>query len=155
MNEYRGMLERMRSGAAAVILCVASCAYAPHFADSGLTGAVIAGGGAELNPIGFPGVVVAKIGMEALALQKKSEGDKRGCFEIASAARMGSWIGTGATAGGLVAGPIGMGFGALVALVAGQDAAIDSAVLTCYGFRISGGRIVQTSEIIGFHDRSE
>ena len=111
------------------------CAAAPHVADTGLSGAVIAAGGVELNPLGFPGVVVAKIAAEGSAEFYRQSGDRYTCARVAGAARLGSWVGTGATLGGLAGGPIGMATGALFALLAGEQSARNSALATCYSPR--------------------
>lgn len=121
-------------------LLATSCAYAPHIADSGVTTAVIASGGTELNPIGFPGVLVAKVAFEGAALAAKESGDKKLCTQIASTARYGSWIGTGATIGGLTLGPPGMLVGALIAAITTNDSSLNSAINTCYR------REIQTTE---------
>lgn len=121
-------------------LLLAGCAVAPHVADTGLTSAVIASGGVELNPIGFPGVVVAKIAAEGVAESYRASGDRFQCAKVATAARYGSWVGTGATVGGLVAGPVGLAAGALVAAMSSYESAADSAIRTCYS-----GRIVATA----------
>lgn len=133
----------------AQLLLVSGCAMAPHVADTGISGAVIASGGAELNPIGFPGVVVAKVVAEGVAESYRQSGDRFTCAKVATAARYGSWVGTGATLGGLVGGPFGLAAGALVAAVTSYEPAADSAIRTCYS-----GRIVATaSEPTGWESR--
>ena len=126
-------------------LLTTSCAYTPHIADSGVTTAVIASGGTELNPIGFPGVIVAKVAFEGAALAAKESGDKKLCTQIAASARYGSWIGTGATLGGLVLGPPGMALGALIAAASTNDASFTSAITTCYGREIEPIENIQYS----------
>lgn len=116
-------------------MLLSGCAAAPHIADTGISGAVIASGGSELNPVGFPGVVVAKIAAEGIAESYRQSGDRYTCARIAGAARLGSWVGTGATLGGLAGGPVGMAAGALIAVLAGDQPARDSAFETCYGPR--------------------
>ena len=130
-----------------MIVLLAGCAAAPHVADTGISGAVIAGGGSELNPIGFPGVIVAKLAAEGVAESYRRSGDRYTCAKIAGAARLGSWVGTGATLGGLAGGPIGMGVGALFAVLAGDQSARDSAFETCYGPR---GSVVAKSQPVGW-----
>ena len=117
-------------------LLATSCAYAPHIADSGVTTAVVASGGTELNPIGFPGVLVAKVAFEGAALAAKESGDKKLCAQIAASARYGSWIGTAATLGGLALGPAGMAIGALIAVATTEEPSFTSAITTCYGREI-------------------
>lgn len=114
---------------------LAGCAAAPHIADTSVSGVVIASGGTELNPVGFPGVIAAKLAAEGVAESYRQSGDRYTCARVAGAARLGSWVGTGATLGGLAGGPIGMGVGALFALLAGDQPARDSAFETCYGPR--------------------
>lgn len=132
-----------------MLILLSGCAAAPHLADTGVSGAVIASGGVELNPLGFPGVVVAKIAAEGVAESYRQSGDRYACAKIASTARLGSWVGTGATLGGLAGGPIGMGVGALIAMLAGDQSARDSAFETCYGPRGSV-RIVAESKPAGW-----
>lgn len=118
-----------------MLILLSGCAAAPHLADTGISGAVIASGGAELNPLGFPAVIVAKIAAEGVAESYLRSGNRYACAKIAKAARLGSWVGTGATMGGLAAGPVGMAAGALFAVLAGDQSARDSAFETCYGPR--------------------
>jgi len=132
-----------------MLALLSGCATAPHLADTSISGAVIASGGSELNPIGFPGVIVAKIAAEGVAESYRQSGDRYACAKIASTARLGSWVGTGATLGGLAGGPIGMGVGALIAMLAGDQSARDSAFETCYGPRGSV-RIVAESKPAGW-----
>ncbi|MBK8184804.1 MAG: hypothetical protein IPK63_18755 [Candidatus Competibacteraceae bacterium] len=101
-----------------IVLFLTGCTIgqAPHVADTTLTGAIISSGGVELNPLGFPMVVVAKVATEGIAAYYKKEGDYVACQVIASSARLGSSIGVGATLGGLVLGGIpGIVFGGMVA----------------------------------------
>lgn len=132
-----------------MLALLSGCATAPHLADTGVSGAVIASGGVELNPLGFPGVVVAKIAAEGVAESYRQSGDRYACAKIASTVRLGSWVGTGATLGGLAGGPIGMGVGALIAVFVGDQPARDSAFETCYGPRGSV-RIVAESKPAGW-----
>lgn len=102
----------------ALVLCialVAGCASAPlafvvpHGADAGLTTALIADGGRELNPVGYPGAIVAKVFFEGVARQYRDAGDPQSCEWVATCARSGSWAGFGATVAGLAgAPPLGM-----------------------------------------------
>lgn len=112
---------------------LSGCAMAPHLVDTGISGAMIAGGGSELNPIGFPAVVLVKFAAEGAAEESRQKGDRHTCARIAGAARYGSWIGTGSTLGGLAGGPVGMVGGALVAIFAADQPARDSAFASCYG----------------------
>lgn len=101
-----------------LVLSLTGCTLgqAPHVVDTTLTGAIIASGGSELNPVGFPGVVVAKAATELIAYHYKQEGDYVACQVIASSARLGSVIGVGATLGGLALGGIpGIVFGGMFA----------------------------------------
>ena len=132
-----------------MLVLLAGCAAAPHLADTGISGAVIASGGAELNPMGFPGVIVAKLTAEGVAESYRRTGDRYTCAKIAASARLGSWVGTGATLGGLAGGPVGMAAGALFALLAGDQPARDSAFDTCYGPRGSV-RVVAESQPAGW-----
>ena len=121
-----------------IIALLCGCAgQTPHVLDTAISGAVLVSGGTELNPLGFPSVVAAKIIAEGTAEKYRQDGNKITCVKIASTARFGSWIGTGATVGGLVAGPVGMGVGVLIAVFASEEPAFQSAVKTCY--RIDNG----------------
>ena len=75
----------------------------PHVVDTGVSAAVLQAvpGAVELNPLGFPGVVVSKFAMEGIALGYRDAGDVETCQAVAGGARWGGWIGTGATLGGL------------------------------------------------------
>jgi len=118
-----------------LVLCLTGCTLgqAPHIVDTGLSGAMIAAGGVELNPLGFPGVVGAKVFSEVIAYHYKHEGDYATCQAIASGARLGSFTGVGATLGGLVFGGIpGVIFGGLVAASAMFDYTQQTATNDCY-----------------------
>lgn len=118
-----------------LVLFLSGCTLgqAPHVVDTTLTGAIIASGGIELNPLGFPGVVFAKAATEGIAYYYKQEGDYEACQVIASSARLGSSIGVGATLGGLVLGGIpGIVFGGLVAAGALFDYTQQTATKDCY-----------------------
>ena len=61
-----------------VISCIAQADdntvwFAPHIADTGVSLAALQAveGAAEINPLGFPGVVVAKFAMEGIALSRR------------------------------------------------------------------------------------
>lgn len=122
-----------------ILALLAGCS---HIADTTLTSVVIAQGGVELNPIGFPGVVVMKAVAEGVAESYRVSGDKFGCVKVATTARYGSWIGTGATLGGLVAGPAGLAAGALIAAATSYQPSADSAISTCY--RINSTVVIYT-----------
>lgn len=69
MVECRGRHERgLEAGMRLVILVLflsgCTLGQAPHVVDTTLTGAIISSGGVELNPLGFPMVVVAKVATE-------------------------------------------------------------------------------------------
>ena len=121
MVECRGRHERGLEVGVRLILLVlflsgCTLGQAPHVVDTTLTGAIISSGGVELNPLGFPMVVVAKVATEGIAYHYKQEGDYVACQVIASSARLGSAIGVGATLGGLALGGIpGIVFGGMVA----------------------------------------
>ena len=114
----------MRKIIAVLALCSFS-AYAdiptatPHIADSAISAAALAliDGTEEIGIFGFPGVLVAKIILEAAAQGYRDAGDKETCQTIAAGARSGGWFGAGATLGGLAAGPYGMAIGGIGALV--------------------------------------
>ena len=106
---------------------------APHVADTGASLAVLqtVEGVEELNPFGFPGVVVAKMVFEGVALGYRDAGDIETCRAVAGGARLGGWIGTGATLGGLVGGPVGMAAGGLAAGLLSAEWTQRSALETC------------------------
>lgn len=117
------------------MLCLTGCTLGqvPHVADTGLSGAMIAAGGVELNPLGFPGVVVAKVAAEGIAYNYKQEGNYATCRMIASSARLGSFIGVGATLGGLaLGGTPGIIIGGMIAVSALFDYTQQSATEDCY-----------------------
>ncbi|MBK8184701.1 MAG: hypothetical protein IPK63_18240 [Candidatus Competibacteraceae bacterium] len=105
----------------------------PHVVDTGVSLAVLQSvpGAVELNPLGFPGVVVAKFALEGIALGYRDAGDVETCQSIASGARWGGWIGTGATLGSLAAGPVGLAIGGLGAGLLSWQWSQDSAKWTC------------------------
>ena len=105
----------------------------PHVVDTGVSAAVLQAvpGAVELNPLGFPGVVVSKFAMEGIALGYRDAGDVETCQAIASGARLGGWIGTGATLGGLAAGPVGLALGGLGAGLLSWQWSRESAQWTC------------------------
>lgn len=105
----------------------------PHVVDTGVSAAVLQAvpGAVELNPLGFPGVVVSKFAMEGIALGYRDAGDVETCQAIASGARLGGWIGTGATLGGLAAGPVGLALGGLGAGLLSWQWSQESAQWTC------------------------
>lgn len=105
----------------------------PHVADTGVSLIVLqtVDGAKELNPLGFPGVVVAKMVFEGVALGYRDAGNIETCQAVASGARMGGWIGTGATLGGLAGGPVGLAAGGLAAGLLSLDWSSQSALETC------------------------
>ena len=105
----------------------------PHVVDAGVSAAVLQSvpGAVELNPLGFPGVVVAKVVFEGIALGYRDAGDIETCQAIASGARWGGWVGTGATLGGLAAGPVGLALGGLGAGLLSWKGSQRSALETC------------------------
>lgn len=105
----------------------------PHVVDTGVSMAVLqsAPGAVELNPLGFPGVVVAKFALEGIALGYRDAGDIETCQAIAGGARLGGWIGTGATLAGLAAGLVGLALGGLGAGLLSWQWSQESAKWTC------------------------
>ena len=105
----------------------------PHVVDTGFSIAVLQSipGAVELNPLGFPGVVVAKFALEGIALGYRGVGNVEMCQAIAGGARWGGWIGTGATLGGLVSGPIGLAIGGIGAGLLSWKWSQQSALETC------------------------
>ena len=57
--------------------------------------------------------MAAKVAFEGIALGYRDAGDVETCQAVAGGARWGGWIGTGATLGGLAAGPVGLAIGGL------------------------------------------
>jgi hypothetical protein len=106
---------------------------APHVADTGVSLVVLQAveGVEELNPFGFPGVVVAKLAVEGFALSRRDAGDIETCQALAAGARWGGWIGTGATLGGLAGGPVGLAAGGLAAGLLSWKGSQRSALETC------------------------
>lgn len=107
--------------------------FAPHVADTSVSWAVLrtVKGTEELSPFGFPGVVIAKLALEGVALGYRDAGDIETCQALAGGARWGGWIGTGATLGGLAAGPVGLALGGLGAGLLSWQWSQESAQLTC------------------------
>jgi len=107
--------------------------FAPHVADTSVSWAVLrtVKGTEELSPFGFPGVVIAKLALEGVALGYRDAGDIETCQALAGGARWGGWIGTGATLGGLAGGPIGLAVGGLAAGLLAWDGSQRSALETC------------------------
>lgn len=107
--------------------------FAPHVADTSLSWAVlkVVDGAEEIHPFGFPGVVVAKLAVEGFALSRRDAGDIETCQALAGGARLGGWIGTGATLGGLAGGPVGLAAGGLAAGLLSWKGAQRSALDTC------------------------
>lgn len=105
----------------------------PHVVDAGVSAAVLQSvpGAVELNPLGFPGVVVAKFAMEGIALGYRDAGDVDTRQAVAGGTRLGGWIGTGATLGSLAAGPVGLALGGLGAGLLSWDWSSQSALETC------------------------
>ena len=105
----------------------------PHVVDTGVSLAVLQSvpSAVELNPLGFPGVVVAKFALEGIALGYRDAGDVETCQAVAGGARWGGWIGTGATLGGLAAGPVGLAIGGLGAGLLSWQWSRESAQWTC------------------------
>ena len=106
---------------------------APHIVDTGVSLIVLqtVEGVEELNPFGFPGVVVAKMVFEGVALGYRDAGDIETCQAVAAGARLGGWIGTGATLGGLAGGPVGLVAGGLAAGLLSVEWVQRSALETC------------------------
>ena len=106
---------------------------APHVADTGVSLVVLqtVDGVEELNPLGFPGVVVAKMVFEGVALGYRDAGDIETCQAVAGGARLGGWIGTGATLGGLAGGLVGLAAGGLAAGLLSAEWVQRSALETC------------------------
>jgi hypothetical protein len=115
-------------------LSVTCAGCAAHVGDTALSGAMIASGGTELNPIGFPGVVAVKIASEVAGEALRDE-HPVACTGLVHGARHGSMIGMGATLGGLLLGPPGMVVAGLGALVLTKDFIMDGARKTCFGPR--------------------
>ncbi len=107
--------------------------FAPHVADTSVSWAVLrtVKGTEELSPFGFPGVVIAKMTLEGVALGYRDAGDVETCQALAGGARWGGWIGTGATLGGLAGGPVGLVAGGLAAGLLSWDGSQRSALETC------------------------
>lgn len=105
----------------------------PHIADTSVSWAVLwtVEGTEELNPLGFPGVVIAKAVMEGVAMGYRDAGDIETCQTLAGGARWGGWIGTGATLGGLAGGPAGLAASGLAAGLLSWDWSQQSALETC------------------------
>lgn len=105
----------------------------PHIADASISAAALRfiDNTAELNPLGFVGVLIAKVAFEAAAQGYREYGNKEMCQAIAHGARSGSWFGAGATLGGLAASPYGLALGGIGALVLSWDLTKQSAIETC------------------------
>lgn len=105
----------------------------PHIADTSVSWVVLqtVEGVKELNPFGFPGVVIAKAAMEGVALGYRDAGDIETCQAVAGGARLGGWIGTGATLGGLAVGPVGLVAGGFAAGLLSWNWSHQSALETC------------------------
>lgn len=105
----------------------------PHVVDASTSAVVLKfiDNAQELNPLGFVGVLIAKVAFEAAAQGYRDAGDQETCQSIATGARMGSWFGTGATLGSLAGGPYGLAAGGIVALVLSWDWSKQSAIDTC------------------------
>lgn len=135
-----------RALACGLIGLLAGCAaapYAPHVADAGVSGALLSTGQfVELNPLGFPGAVAAKVLAESVAVSYRDAGDPYTCTQVAYWARAGSSVGLGASIGAL-AGPFGLVAGGLIGLFALDRPNVRSAVETCYSRRsapsVAGG----------------
>ena len=106
---------------------------APHVVDTGVSLVVLqtVDGVEELNPLGFPGAVVAKMVFEGVALGYRDAGDIETCQAVAGGARIGGWVGTGATLGGLAGGPAGLVAGGLAAGLLSVEWVQQSALETC------------------------
>lgn len=107
--------------------------FAPHVADTSVSWTVLRAveGTEELSPFGFPGVVIAKLVFEGVALGYRDAGDIETCQALAGGARLGGWIGTGATLGGLAGGPVGLAAGGLAAGLLSVEWVQRSALETC------------------------
>lgn len=105
----------------------------PHIADASISAAALRfiDNTSELNPLGFVGVLIAKVAFEAAAQGYRDAGNKEMCKAIAHGARSGSWFGAGATLGGLAAGPYGLALGGIGALILSWDWTKQSAIETC------------------------
>lgn len=105
----------------------------PHIADVGVSWAVLrtVEGVEELNPFGFPGVVIAKLVFEGVALGYRDAGDIETCQTLAGGARWGGWMGAGATLGGLAVGPVGLVAGWIAVGLLSWDGSQQSALETC------------------------
>lgn len=105
----------------------------PHIMDTGVSLVVLqtVEGVEEFNPFGFPGVVIAKAVMEGVALGYRDAGDIETCQAVAGGARLGGWIGTGATLGGLAGGLVGLAAGGLAAGLLSAEWVQRSALETC------------------------
>ncbi len=105
----------------------------PHVVDTGVSMAVLQSvpGTVELNPLGFPGVVIAKFALEGIALGYRDAGDVETCQAVAGGARWGGWVGAGATLGSLAAGPVGLAVGGLGAGLLSWQWSQESAQWTC------------------------
>lgn len=107
--------------------------FVPHTLDVVQTAAVISDGGIELNPVGWPGVTFAKVGMEVIARQQRNAGHVDLCYALALGSRSGGWAGFSATATGLLgATAIGMTVAGLALPVLMYTWTAETARITCY-----------------------
>ncbi len=106
----------------------------PHVVDTGVSIAILQSspGAFEVNPLGFPGVVVAKFALEGIALGYRDAGDVETCQAVAGGAPLRRLDRRrGYTMGGLVAGPVGLALGGLGAGLLSWQWSQDSAQWTC------------------------
>lgn len=107
--------------------------FVPHTLDVVQTAAVISDGGIELNPVGWPGVTFAKVGMEVIARQQRNAGHVDLCYALALGGRSGGWAGFSATAAGLLgATATGMTVAGLALPVLMYTWTAETARITCY-----------------------
>lgn len=110
-----------------------AASFVPHTLDIVQTAGVISDRGIELNPVGWPGVTFAKIGVEVMARQQRNAGRLDLCYSLAIGGRSGGWAGFSATAAGLFgATAIGMTVAGLATPVLMYTWTAETARITCY-----------------------
>jgi len=116
-----------------LVILQTSCAFAPHYADTALTVyAVESGIGVEINPLGYPGSLIAKPVLELAGYGLKVNGYPEYCHGLITGARLGGCIGVVGSIGGLAAGPPGAVVGAILGGLMCWSWVSETAHKSCY-----------------------